>query len=1515
MDQAMLVSNRSSQNVVDGVPRSGMSKALDQSAFIDVRHERPIQPNSRPMTQPGPPSQYYPPGSYQGYQQPLSGSYQAPYQRQDVYMQGPPQADYYGRVPNVAPPRMRNNYAGYGGSQSRRGSLASNSSSSVNKFFKRGMKFGKGDDDDDGMGEGDADVEVDTSTESVSFDDLKHIRGGGRYGNGSSSLDTQPYIPTLSNKPKGPNGQLSNVQYRKQMTHQKKMMASQAANMGKGPPRAMSMQSAGPGPGYPTGRMGYDPRAMSMQSRPPQFNQYPGYDMSNAPPPKAMSMTSRYSASGFRPGQQNFAPQPMSYGGQPQMAPMQQPYPARPGYVPQQPVSYPQQIRQTQQVPPSQPFQPIPQAQIQAQPDQQIQSLPYVQSQQARSVGPLKPEPSTRDPISENGGVTEPQVEAAVQPPSPVKSESSVITEPFQPINSSKGRLNKYVFADSDDEQDDEPVREMNASREEDYEEEEAQIQQPQAEVAEQEKFVTPQEPETLERKLEPTDIPAEEDLSKSAETLHGTQERFSPAKSVASTSTRRQTEPDEQSTRQSSYYSEQVRMPSGSEPASSMYSVTSSHESNEKPRVASAQIYQLAHESTTQQDVFTTATELPIDEEDGGFEEPRTANRFEQYESSKNNSNSTLQAFEAPHSVTDQCDSFSFDSISKTPQHSVIENGEIEREVAGDHTNNSSISDKVESFVPETKQSPQSKRTSQGQPPSHISRDDSYLETYQAYGYGDLSSIHSKSSEIEKVPVNRSLDEQQPKNEEPASSNLANEVPPPTGTASKATQAPAQVQGPRPYRSMLFADDVKNDSNKPSNASHQSSFASLKARSRKPPPKPLPIEKEEDIGPQKKSPFLGFKEAFSKPVSASGSPKLPNAKHFLKKISRKKREEEEPISAPAQPDVSYKVIGASAKSAQNSGYAHNYHGLTINLPPQDPSSPMKNKKLPKTPITPSDSLMNYRLTLNLANEENDYRLSRIVDMDIDENAFAQNSSIDGMNGNDTSIDSDKATPLANSSTTLDSKEDIHTKSLPVTQNQESSKLVNSHLSTPPRTKNDEDFDFVSPESRKSAKHSSQEYPEIASYPYLINKIYDSQHKGTDSALPTSNGRKSPETLSYRNGFDEPVKEEREIKKVPAEKEVRPFSTRSNDKLPPVPVSETKSVESKAMDNASALEPEANSTFLSEFNAKPVSPEKKSAVLLAPASRSVSPEKRPVDYPSQSTSAGSSTVGTRSDRSLNGGLAPQSHQGSKGLTDSVPNAQITPVFTPTQLGLFNSNQELFNELQIVSGELAGSISREIKLQHKLGSHNIPLETEGVDEQSKIDKLVEQLADERRKRFAVEEFLAQQYNKGFDIEDLKNRVYNNSDMRHQIFQLTEEKNLSKSKFEILEQEHSELKSKLEKALSENKELTSKTIPQLKNQLQVMENSVSASHNESLLNELKQLKIEKNRLKSQLETKSNVVELESHKQELQEALKNVKAQKEMDLKMSAERIRSLESKVERLTLANGQFSQKTAEVSEE
>lgn len=173
---------------------------------------------------------------------------------------------------------------GYSATPLAKMSLTSTSSRSMQRFFRRKGDGGAAFDDDTG-------ADISDMVADMTFQDIAHIRGNGRYNTSSmQSLDTLPIIPIIGATNPGSTKNLNNIQYRKYMNHQKKMNYAQGA-------RAMSL--AGNNPMAMGG--GADPRSMSLSGNPDARTMSIG----GFPGGGAMSLTSN-------PGQMPGGPRTMS---------------------------------------------------------------------------------------------------------------------------------------------------------------------------------------------------------------------------------------------------------------------------------------------------------------------------------------------------------------------------------------------------------------------------------------------------------------------------------------------------------------------------------------------------------------------------------------------------------------------------------------------------------------------------------------------------------------------------------------------------------------------------------------------------------------------------------------------------------------------------------------------------------------------------------------------------------------------------------------------------------------------------------------------------------------------------------------------------------------------------------------------------------------------------------------------------------------------------------------------------
>ncbi|KAM9929018.1 hypothetical protein OXX59_001458 [Metschnikowia pulcherrima] len=167
-------------------------------------------------------------------------------------------------------------------------------SSSMQRFFRRKGNQGGHFDEDTG-----ADIN-ELPSAAMSFNDITHLRGSGRYNTSAyGNLDTAPIIPVMGMAGSGGAKSLNNVQYRKFMNHQKKLNLAQSA-------RAMSLA----GGGNPMAEQ--DPRSMSFTNAPNSRNNSLGNPMNGmgTPNSRAMSLNSNAmfggkpnTAYGYGPGQ------------------------------------------------------------------------------------------------------------------------------------------------------------------------------------------------------------------------------------------------------------------------------------------------------------------------------------------------------------------------------------------------------------------------------------------------------------------------------------------------------------------------------------------------------------------------------------------------------------------------------------------------------------------------------------------------------------------------------------------------------------------------------------------------------------------------------------------------------------------------------------------------------------------------------------------------------------------------------------------------------------------------------------------------------------------------------------------------------------------------------------------------------------------------------------------------------------------------------------------------------------
>lgn len=252
---------------------------------------------------------------------------------------------------------------------------------------------------------------------------------------------------------------------------------------------------------------------------------------------------------------------------------------------------------------------------------------------------------------------------------------------------------------------------------------------------------------------------------------------------------------------------------------------------------------------------------------------------------------------------------------------------------------------------------------------------------------------------------------------------------------------------------------------------------------------------------------------------------------------------------------------------------------------------------------------------------------------------------------------------------------------------------------------------------------------------------------------------------------------------------------------------------------------------------------------------------------------------------------------------------ISDYLNPSQLGILRDTDQIMRELQIVSTELAKSISRELQLESKL---NVKASIDGstvrsTQTSSTIAELTRKLETERRKRYNTEELLLKKAHGTSDKSLVVDLTYKNSGLKRDVIRLEEESRSNETRINLLEEENEKLRTELRTTTAQYRKVNNDVVPALQNRVEILTNS--KNRHDKLQEQIESLKLENDSLKrqqiSQLDESNG---LKNQRDSLREALKNLKAQKNLDLRMNSEKIKSQERVVNRLATLNAQLSKK-------
>ncbi|KAG7192281.1 uncharacterized protein KQ657_002000 [Scheffersomyces spartinae] len=294
-----------------------------------------------------------------------------------------------------------------------------------------------------------------------------------------------------------------------------------------------------------------------------------------------------------------------------------------------------------------------------------------------------------------------------------------------------------------------------------------------------------------------------------------------------------------------------------------------------------------------------------------------------------------------------------------------------------------------------------------------------------------------------------------------------------------------------------------------------------------------------------------------------------------------------------------------------------------------------------------------------------------------------------------------------------------------------------------------------------------------------------------------------------------------------------------------------------------------------------------------------------------------------------GGGGPQAIRNN--INTNVPQ----PIrFTKEELGIMNANNELLNDLQLVTTELASSIRREISLEKELKNlqlgESTPIVTNSNGGQSfpnkedytscikTISDLQEKLNKERRLRFISEDH-ALLWENGQQPSALK-LGYEKAEIYQQLLSKNDLVNQLQDKVNELESKNKnnpDLLTKYNELLFENTQLKVEMKQQESNLIQTKQELYEALNNKENYNHTKNLRLinsfttggDVDEVAEKIqEYKDEVSILKKQREELREAIGKLSHANNFELKVANDKVKVLEEKVDRLKDINLRLTQR-------
>ncbi|CAN6675021.1 hypothetical protein TRVA0_079S00232 [Trichomonascus vanleenenianus] len=267
--------------------------------------------------------------------------------------------------------------------------------------------------------------------------------------------------------------------------------------------------------------------------------------------------------------------------------------------------------------------------------------------------------------------------------------------------------------------------------------------------------------------------------------------------------------------------------------------------------------------------------------------------------------------------------------------------------------------------------------------------------------------------------------------------------------------------------------------------------------------------------------------------------------------------------------------------------------------------------------------------------------------------------------------------------------------------------------------------------------------------------------------------------------------------------------------------------------------------------------------------------------------------------------------------------QLPTGFAPVSQEVAHMNKSLLNEIRLVTTELADAIRRELRVDEMDSASSSSTTTSPDDNNNEhaaralqIVQLQNELDAERRKRLIAESYLQ----KDPQMIKLLNGTYDKLELETKLTE--KDRLLQNEKLEtaMLNENLAALNAQYEALQEETNQLKNGILPELKSHVQDLEVLTAAGNPIELLKQIEELKVENKKMQKLVEENSTrgpigekIKEVQSQRDALREALRSLRERKDHEIRQSTDRVRHLESRLEKEKLVVHQLQRKIVQTS--